>query len=183
MESIQSTEIDQSDNGSDGLYHGNPTGKLKQGHRCCGGCCDVRRAVIIVNIVGLATNGLMLIFFLAGASFLNQMASALDDDQAVSDAHSTLDFGAVGIVTYSIVHMAAQGIGIYGAIHYNQLMVGLCFVFYVISFIVSGVQVSIVGLVINGFFGYPHFYFLKEVRSGILSEETYPTEKQSCCCV
>jgi hypothetical protein len=25
----------------------------KQGHRCCGGCCDVRRAVIIVNMVNV----------------------------------------------------------------------------------------------------------------------------------
>jgi hypothetical protein len=25
----------------------------KQGHKCCGGCCDMRRAVIIVNIIAL----------------------------------------------------------------------------------------------------------------------------------
>ena len=45
----------------------------------------------------------------------------------------------------------------------------------------------IVGYVIAGIitalFVYPSFCFIQEVRSGIMSKETYPREEHSCCCM
>lgn len=51
--------------GAGGSYHTGP----KLGHMCCGGCCDMRRAVIIVNIVNAS---LVLVdpCRVVGASFL-----------------------------------------------------------------------------------------------------------------
>lgn len=46
MSSTAKTEIDYQLAQSDHRHNGD-----KQGHKCCGGCCDVRRAVIIVDIV------------------------------------------------------------------------------------------------------------------------------------
>ena len=39
------------------------------------------------------------------------------------------------------------------------------------------------GLIIPGLFLYPHVFHIKEIRAGIMSEENYENEKQSCCCV
>ena len=39
-----------------------------------------------------------------------------------------------------------------------------------------------ISAIITFLFVYPSFCFVKEVRSGIMSKETYPREKFSCCC-
>jgi hypothetical protein len=47
----------------------------------------------------------------------------------------------------------------------------------------SLVAVNPIGLVLAALFAYPHFFFIKEVRSGIMSEANYVNVNQSCCCV
>jgi hypothetical protein len=180
------TPINQYDDGGAGLMYVRSAtyNDEKRVHRCCGGCCDFRRAVIIVNVIGLVFNGLMFIAALAGLSLGNSAtnganSTANDDIFAGSDAK--MFFGILVVVT--VLCMASQVLGICGAVDFNVYMVGVCFVSYVLMFVVSVVFCSIQGMLINGFFAYPHFFFIKQVRDGILSDLTYPMQKQSCCCV
>jgi hypothetical protein len=56
----------------------------KRGHKCCGGCCDVRRAVIVVNCIvgGLALLNILEVFALkTGADHASML---MDDDQIIS---------------------------------------------------------------------------------------------------
>ena len=136
----------------------------KLGGKCCGCCCDYRRAVIIVNAVGIALGllGLVLSFGLSGSGFI---------------------FVILDII-FSIV-------AIVGAIQYNVIMVGLTVAWLVIQFVHTVVVVIIVGgtvldivlsVVITALFIYPHVGFIREVKSGVMSRETYPREEFSCCC-
>jgi hypothetical protein len=76
-------------------------------------------------------------------------------------------------------------LGIVGAITYNKDMV-VCTAFWncllgacsLLSFSVFGLLVFVVG-----FFAYPHFVLFQEIGEGIMSEENYPNEIHSCCCI
>jgi hypothetical protein len=157
-----------------------PTLGIKRGHKCCGGCCDVRRAVIIVNLVsiGLAVVGLM------GIAALTQMDENMFDDDEVKTALTGLDGTSMGVASAIIIfRMMFNCLGIYGAIQYRQYYVIAALVAYVVAAFVSLWNLEIVGAVVSLLFAYPHIFLIKEIRNGIMSEETYPVEKQSCCCV
>jgi hypothetical protein len=154
----------------------------KQGHAFCGGCCDVRRAVIIVNIISItfASIGLVTMGGLMVAS------SASYDDDEVQEAMSAFNSAnlSMGVaIALAAIRIIANGVGIYGAVTYNIWMVGISLLVYCFDFVMGVIAVNVLGLVMIGLFAYPHFFFIKEVRSGIMSEANYVNEKQSCCCV
>jgi hypothetical protein len=157
-------------------------GTGKQGHAFCGGCCDVRRAVIIVNVISItfASVGLIAMGGLMAAT------SATYDDDAVQETMSAFNEAnlSMGIViALSAIRIVANSIGIYGAVTYNIWMVGASLLAYCFDFVMGVVSMNVGGLVMIALFAYPHFFFIKEVRSGIMSEANYVNEKQSCCCV
>jgi hypothetical protein len=125
----------------------------KRGHKLCSGCCDVRRAVIIVNMV---VGGLTLLVFI----FVFPLA-----------------------IVFAPFPLAPCALGIMGAIQYNVYMVGAAalHICVVIGFALS--NFNIFGVALFAFFLYPHIFFIKEVRDGIMSKENYGNERHSCCCV
>jgi hypothetical protein len=87
------------------------------------------------------------------------------------------------MIALTAVRIIANGLGIYGAVTYNIWMVGVSLLVYCFDFVMGVVAVNVLSLVMVGLFAYPHFFFIKEVRSGVMSEANYVNEKQSCCCV
>jgi hypothetical protein len=155
--------------------------RVKQGHKCCGDCCDVRRAVIIVNLISVFS----VVFGLA------LFASAL----ARSDFEEKMSGQTVGMVIV-ILEMVFYGMGVYGAISYNQWLVASALalysalVVYSIALVVNSVLMAdefwyfyFFGILRNALFAYPHWFLIQEIRSGIMTVENYPNEKHSCCCV
>ena len=61
--------------------------RVKQGHKCCGGCCDMRRAVIIVNIVNICLMGLRNL----AMAFVWGMATNGRDSNAITFYHYVLE--------------------------------------------------------------------------------------------
>ena len=53
---------------------------VKQGHKCCGGCCDMRRAVIIVDLVNMCLVGFQLMAVLAMTT-ASANVDNVDDDK------------------------------------------------------------------------------------------------------
>jgi hypothetical protein len=162
---------------------GTVMGVGKQGHACCGGCCDVRRATIIVNIISVVFASIGLATMV---SLMATTASVNYDDDEVQEAMSAfneanLAFGVV--ITLAVIRIVAYGLGIYGAVTYNVWMVGICLSAYCIDFVMGLVGMSPLGMVWAALFAYPHFFFIQEIRSGVMSEANYFNEKQSCCCV
>jgi hypothetical protein len=158
----------------------------KQGHAFFGGCCDVRRAVIIVNIIsasfafiGLVTMG----SFMAATS---ASSSVTYDDDEVQEAMAAFNEASLSMgvaIALIAIRMIANGLGIYGAVTYNIWLVGVSLLVYCFDFVMGAVTGNLIGLLMAALFAYPHFFFIKEVRSGIMSEANYVNEKQSCCCV
>jgi hypothetical protein len=147
----------------------------KQGHSCCLGCCDVRRAVIIVDLI--------MIFFLmidifALISFSRQ--EPFDDDElqaAVERIH-----GGLGIMIF-LVEIVLLTVAIVGAITFSSEKVAIGLVVFGVAFVTSLFQFNVPAVVMAGFFAYPHYFLYAEINSGVMSAARYSNEEQSCCCV
>lgn len=166
----------------------------KQGTSCCGFCCDMRRAVIILNLVILASSIIILIF----QAGIHEEAKETDDDQYRSELEDT-EKAFMNQMAFLVFGFVFSMWAIYGAVKYQILPVGSNVVYLIVQFVATGVlgtkaavsfnsydyvSLWVSNVVTTGLFIYPHVMFVREVRVGIMSPETYSTsEKQSCCCV
>jgi hypothetical protein len=179
----------------------------RQGQKCCGCCCDYRRAVIIVNIVIMILEAIVLILVATG--MLGYYIYGGDEGSDLLGKYETIEmvFSAISIV------MSAVAIG--GAYLYSSIMVGLNVVWLVVGYglgiwlglnycndycdawedyyddyygyayctcSVNGVA-AIMAAVAMVIWIYPHVGFIVQVRKGIMSRDTYAREEFSCCCV
>ena len=161
-------------------------GGVKQGHKCCGVCCDTRRAVIIVNLVNIGLTAIALFgiaFAKANVENIQNNADQIDDDELMATLEGFNDLPLGTIIAVAILRIAASACGVAGAYFYNIWLVGISALAYVLEFIFSLIGLQIDGAVIAALFAYPHYFFIQEVRKGIMSKENYPNEEHSCCCV
>eukprot|EP00525_Craspedostauros_australis_P005106 CAMPEP_0198109020 /NCGR_PEP_ID=MMETSP1442-20131203/1034_1 /TAXON_ID= /ORGANISM="Craspedostauros australis, Strain CCMP3328" /LENGTH=180 /DNA_ID=CAMNT_0043764485 /DNA_START=76 /DNA_END=618 /DNA_ORIENTATION=+ len=158
-------------------------GGIKQGHVCCGGCCDVRRATIIINVITLVFAVLSLFSAVSIKFYAGQAKSEVDDDEvkATLDDIQATPFGvAYFFIGIEIVFALAA---IIGAVKYNSCLVLTVFIYYCVGAILNVVALDFIAVIISCLYAYPHYFLYKEIKSGIMSEENYVNEKQSCCCV
>jgi hypothetical protein len=89
---------------------------MKQGHKFCGGCCDMRRAVIIVNIVNasLLALGFLSILTIAGASSVGATDDDLEDAIVGFD-----DAGIIVVLAVTAAKILFSFIGMYGAFRFD----------------------------------------------------------------
>jgi hypothetical protein len=174
--------------------------QTKQGSKCCGCCCDYRRAVIILNVLFIISNVINVIIYTQGNQVILRGLD-LDDDGLLDEVEDTYKQQAI----LAGVGLFASIVAVFGAYRYNVYMVGsnvLCIIAMFITSIVlaneayntleedyngnNDIPSPIATFAIQGVFMllviYPHVGFMYEVKAAILSEETYPREEFSCCC-
>ena len=176
----------------------------KEGRSCCGCLCDMRRAVIILSIVGILGQALAV---LANRFLLFEMAiddindRTLDgfDDKDGDDDKRRLNVTFIIYSVVAFVGMLGYGSAIVGGIQFKSIlvksnvgvMIGVFVTQNVLLFRTAGdieefeyevwnMIGPLVGLVMST---YVHISFVKEVRCGIMTRENYHNEEQSCCCV
>jgi hypothetical protein len=143
----------------------------KIGHKCCGCCCDVRRAVVAVNVIMVVFESLALIIF----------ADARNVD-VEEDAQE--DFPWTALMIISGVSLLASCVGVYGALTYNNYALAFTAVVYVASIVINIMGMNYVGIIPPILFLYPHLVLIQEIHAGVMSEENYKNqEEHSCCCV
>ena len=165
--------------------------ETKKGSMCCGGCCDMRRAVIILNTISIILVGLLA--FIAYSS-TNVLVQNIDDDAVQESFEDAL------LTTYILIGIgiAASLVGIWGAYSYNILGVGFS-AFFIVAFFITDTVRAIqfankydvplptldiaTGALIDALLLYPHVGLIAEIKNGTMTPETYPREQASCCCV
>lgn len=175
----------------------------KLGSKCCGCCCDYRRAVIWGNyfFIGMAT------FLILSRDSVIQVTSETFQDDEFS--------GVVAAIIYEYYRRRSIPLGValatavlsqIGVIMFWGSLVGLHSLaliadFTVFCFLALGLyremqqklgeidQVAtspVLSFVLNGFltllFLYPQIGFLLEYKLGIMTRDTYSREDYSCCC-
>jgi hypothetical protein len=150
--------------------------RSQRGHRYCGGCCDMRRAVIVVNVVSICICSLALIEVIFFKSTV--VASLMPNLEQLNDK--------ILWTTGAVVFVEMVLAGAYGACKFNQGLVGVAMMTYFAKIIVYLSYFWFYmtpEILLNALFAYPHYFLIKQIRSGIMSEDNYPSEKYSNCCV
>lgn len=144
--------------------------------------CDMRRAVIICNVVTIVVSMALLLIRL----WTRQTAPIQDDDfhddhvqNNVADGWSKLE--DVSYVYHVVLRTICASLGVLGGIFFHFILVAISAVALVIDFCASIVRRDWVGIFMPPIFLYPHLLFLKYLRSGLMSPENYKNEMQSCC--
>lgn len=149
--------------------------KNKQGHSCCGGCCDVRRAVIAIDLVMIIT---LLVEIFGVLTFSAQQPLEDDELQAALDKMH----GGIGIFLF-VLEITLLSVAIWGAVIFSAPKVAVGLFVFGIGCVLSMLQFNLPAVLMSGLFAYPHYFLYTEISSGIMSEENYYNEEQSCCCV
>lgn len=138
-----------------------------------------RQFIFLIPTVVLIALGLWAIAFVASEG----QQAAVDDEVEQVYAEAEEVKGMAVVVTIMLIRLICNACGVYGAWKFNIYLVGLSLASYVLEAIFAMMAFSLAGLLMACFFAYPHVFFIKEVRAGIMSKENYPNEEQSCCCV
>jgi hypothetical protein len=147
----------------------------KQGHSCCGGCCDMRRAVIVVNMISIA-------MYTINIFVISAVGKVEFDDDVMKEA--IVEFPPVGwMVAIMFAEILCYAIGIWGAVSFSLWQVYVALGMYMITIIFNMIVFNFIALLMAGFFAYPHVYLIQEIKKGIMTKENYYSEEQSCCCV
>uniref|UniRef100_A0A7R9WZN6 Uncharacterized protein n=1 Tax=Craspedostauros australis TaxID=1486917 RepID=A0A7R9WZN6_9STRA len=163
---------------------GSPSPRMKEGQVCCGSCCDMRRAVIIVNIVMVTFLTLNVFLQFLGYELVELAARESDASEDTKEAAKEMESLHIGLrILFHLLEIAAYSFAIRGAIKFERNFVLIGFCAYIFSFGVNLLILrKLVGAVLTAFFAYPHYFLAKEIEDNIMTPENYPNEVHSCCC-
>ena len=150
---------------------------------CCGCCCDMRTAVIWVNIVSLILTVPLAMLFVGSTVVINSvdMTDAnsdfyqnIEDDQlrdqtieAMAQMKGSSNGIMIAVISLVVIRMLCSAIGIYGAVKYKIWPVMVSLVAYIAEFIVNIIAFNFLGLIMPAFFAYPHIFFIRELKRNI----------------
>jgi len=194
-----------------GIFFANPAEMAmrdqgKQGAKCCFCCCDYRRAVVAISIVYIVFYVIDIILIATGSAAT--LVTRNVNDNLTQEQKDDLEvLGTLGIVAivFDVIFLFFQIWALCAALKYSvcmlSTMVGVILIqfgFYIYnswallteqahqagidfnnaSFIVS----IVISIICYGLYLYPVIGLISEIKSGIMSQETYPREAYSCCC-
>lgn len=168
------TSVENSDNDEDEYE--------RESHLCCGFCCDLRRACIILDVIQISMIVAVTIViqldvdprFVEGFDTVADSADV--DDEVAADfdrrfVETTVRLG--GGVLFSVI-------GILGACLFNRWLVVCTGIWQCIAMVFSMRSRSYTGIVAAASFAYAHIAMFLELRRGKLTRENYARE-QACC--
>jgi len=155
--------------------------QIGRGHRCCVGCCDMRRAVIIMNLVEVA----ICIFYIMYFAFLISFLENTDTDLNMNKEEA-VEVSKIMEHRYMILlamKLPFALIGVYGAVKFKMGAMVIVLAGYIAQIFTILYAMNPLALVTTLLFAYPNAVFLYQLKSEIMSELNYPDEKFSCCCI
>lgn len=146
----------------------------RQGHRFMIFCCDMRRAVIILDAI---TISLMLLHLILFFGFGIQLAA---------DTGGTSNFQVQSVgkaILGGLTGVAMPGLGLCGALTYKYYFVALAAFYFGFQLFLDLFTLNLVSILWGAVYLYAHAVLTNEMSKGVMTEENYPNEKYSCCCV
>ena len=154
--------------------------------------CDYRRAVVAMSIVGIVWNIIAIIFFALGSGAAAVAANADYLDLSEEDQENfravTINTGVLAGV-YAIL-LCFSVFSLVAALRYSVCMLGTVVLFILVQlgwslYVVIGNPSNGTGAITGGIIGsiigyglwlYPVIGLITEIKSGLMSKETYPRE-------
>jgi len=173
---------------------GGPASLKRQSPLFLGYLCDMRRAVIAINIIGFIYGFSQVVLAGIGLAFVDDIVA----DALANDMETTQDNILVGELTTKVVFCLSLvtgllsilfcSLGIYGAIKFNLCLVGTATAYRAADFAISLLAavfdfeaLYVIHLILGAVFLYAHIALMKSMRRGTMSEDNYATERRTCC--
>jgi hypothetical protein len=147
--------------------------RMKQGHSCCGGCCDMRRAVIIVDMLMIC----FLILDIIGMTGMSNM------DEVEDEQYEERETSYGGLIFIFLIEVVCFSIGVWGGVTLSWVHVAVALTLYVITIVLNLIVFNAAAIFLACCFAYPHVFLIREIKKGIMTKDNYYNENQSCCCV
>jgi hypothetical protein len=126
----------------------------RENHLYLGCCCDVRWAVLILNILAILS-----------------FAEGMNED--VSEE----DFKAMMLISIFL-----HAFGVHGALKYKTWAIKIAAVAYGIPFTWAVLNFDFMSFILAGVFLYPHIVLIKEIESGVMTPYNYENVQFCCVC-
>lgn len=155
-------------------------------HLCCGSCCDLRKACIIVDSIYLFFVGGAVLLSVTGLRMFERVEwkgsqAEYDDDQVQRAGNDTIMYLAASDIQLGIGVFFCV-LGILGACRFQKYLVLCTAIWYCIDVVLFGIFMNWVSAVFAGAYAYPHFALFLALRSGTMTRENYKVTEQHCCC-
>ena len=150
-----------------------------QSHHFLGFLCDMRRAVIAVNIISIFL-ALIEIGLLAAAFAMYDQVLA---DEGLEDwiGHDVTKAILGFLLGSAMLSIMLFSMGIHGALKFRSCPVIAALVYHAGSAFLHAIALNFFSVLISGLFIYPHVIFVLEMRNGVMTPETYKNHKHGCC--
>jgi len=159
----------------------------KQGSKCCGCCCDFRRAVIVMGLIGLIISVIYLILAVTGAAFLGSARNSLSsgtttingvtyqtsiDDGFGNSLNDSVDASLTSLTVVIIIQVLQALFYVFqivAAVKFNVPMLAIVIVVNLVWFVLGMITIFDTGGTTGVVIGNVVFYVL------FIALEIYPT--------
>lgn len=155
--------------------------RYKQGHSFLFCMCDMRRAVIILNVFGLISSCVGLITVILVDKYGDMEALKIFDGEHEEEGEEAV---AVGIlVAIQAVGILVSMMAIFGAVRFSICPVVTAALWNIAFIVICILNKNWLALGVHAIILYPHLVLPYELAKGIMTRENYQqSERKSCCC-
>jgi len=182
----------------------------KQGAKCCFCCCDYRRAVVAISVLFIIYDIIIIILAATGSAAAIIVGNLDDDTIEQQDKDDILTVGGLGIATIVIyvIFFFCHIFSLCAALRYSVCMLSTMVIVVLIQFgyniwtfwatrntafqatnnnaddsnMSTFITSVVFSVICYGLYLYPIIGLITEIKSGVMSQETYSREAYSCCC-
>ncbi|KAL3943898.1 MAG: hypothetical protein SGBAC_002015 [Bacillariaceae sp.] len=140
------------------------------------GCCDMRRAVIILDTINLVLLVIQMMLYIT-------VMRAEEEEEPQTRNDIEMEVAAQTMLRISAVEALLCIISLFGALSFSTGMVVAGIVNFGVGVAAGFVLMNWPGIIINLVFLAPHVLLFMEIQRGIMTEANYYQEEHSCCCV
>ena len=153
----------------------------RKGQKYCGFCCDMRRAVIIVNFLSISIVIATMIAFLVANRRYEYITEHDGQVSGITDFIYGLPFKNPPYVVFSCFKILAAGLGVFVGLRYECISIGIAASAILTDFVYSLCFLRFPWMVVSFFMFYPHVILIQEILAGTMSEDNYHNEEVKCC--
>lgn len=151
-------------------------------------CCDCRRAVLAVNAISITWNLIMLIVFNVYLNYMGSHPDQIESNMSEEEAQKFDQFAKGGqlqfvealIDAFTFVAIFMHACGIFGALKFKKWGIAVAGSAYAVSFTLNLLSFNVPNMILAGALGYPHYFLIKEINEGIMTDYNYHNVA-SCC--
>lgn len=160
--------------------------KGRENHLYFGCCCDVRRAVLILNILTIVMSFVSMIVFFVFVRMTQDHASEIteemSEDMSEEDFKTYLNVFEGFMDAFMLISIFLHAFGVHGALKYKTWAIKVAAVAYGIPFTWAVLNFDFVTFILGGVFLYPHIVLIKEIETGVMTSYNYENVQACCVC-